>query len=141
MDKAPADTRYLVLSLMGHAMPRRLSIDKQFGADAIGPLSRSIVAGCTSATSITRIQVNGVLNDTDQALDRSNQQLDNHIWNQHVDDVSHTACHTSEDVLVEGSIAAGLEFIQQASRRRLVISGKSLIVISPIFLSVPFPTA
>ncbi len=49
------------LGLQGHALPRRLTMNGHMSRRLIA-FARSIVAGCTSSTSLARLQINGILN-------------------------------------------------------------------------------
>ena len=114
------------LAFQGHSLIRRICLGKHVGP-ALADFCRSIVAGCTSSTSIARAQMNAIIAET--FATKGYYHTLQEAWYRHVDDVS---------VLLVGSrgeLKQALQnilpgFFQAVWNRRLTISSKSASVSS-----------
>ena len=73
------------LSLQGHSLPRRITMQGRFSRK-LNTFARSIVEGCTSSTSIARMQINGILEQMFQFCAGHPAEVVDY-WFQLVDDV------------------------------------------------------
>lgn len=113
------------LAMHGHDLPRRICLGGHHSLQA-KDYNRSIVAGCTSSTSLAKAQVNDILENTSQVSPVPQQQGFFEKWNQHVDDVS---------LLIVGSVKYIHEvvsskvptFVKAAFAKRLTISSKTAV--------------
>ena len=76
----------LALALQGHSLPRRITLQGHFSRK-LNAFAKSIVAGCTSSTSIARMQINCILEKISQFCSSFPAGVVDY-WFQHVDDVS-----------------------------------------------------
>ena len=74
------------LGLQGHSLPRRLTMNGHMSRKLIA-FARSIVAGCTTSTSLARLQINGILNKIFNFCASYPEYVVDY-WFLHVDDVS-----------------------------------------------------
>ncbi len=113
------------LSLQGHSLPRRITMQGHFSRK-LNAFAKSIVAGCTSSTSIARMQINGILEKVFQFCASYSAEVVDH-WFQHVDDVS--CLLIGPEKLIE-IVARELVpvFIEASKQQQLVVSPKTAVV-------------
>ena len=87
--------------------------------------ARSIVAGCTSSTSLARLQINSILNIFNFCASFPEHVVD--YWFQHVDDVSCLLIGPSELIRIVARELVPL-FIKESEAQRLKISPKTAVV-------------
>ena len=101
-----------------HAGPRRLKIQGCYGPQ-IPQVGRSILAGCTSSTSIARAVVKLPLQEAAAAVKGLKQGV-------HVDDVSQSVAAGHKCTAFRKIITAGDIFIQGVHARKIIFSGDIL---------------
>ena len=89
--------------------------------DAIQGFSRSIVAGCTSSSTLVR----AILKDPIEASAAEAPGCHHCV---HFDDVSQSIHHESDKVVAEEAVAAGSCFADDATSSGLELSPKSVVV-------------
>ena len=116
------------LALQGHQLPRRICLGDHHSLVA-EDFNRSIVAGCTSSTSLAKAQVNDILVQCKAAVEKPKEKGFVEKWNQHVDDVSLLLIGTTGFIheVVSKKVPA---FIKAAFAKRLTISTKTAVVSS-----------
>ena len=121
----------LVLAMQAHRAPRVLRALGSFG-EPIPSTGTSILAGCTSSTSLSRgylRKVTAHVGNGGQAFGEHRAEA-SHYVNQHVDDVSQLIVADTEPAALQVSCRQGLKLANALVRSKLEISDKSIAVAS-----------
>ena len=117
------------VALQSSVAPRRLKISNCFSS-AISSVGRSVLAGCSSSTSLARVFLSGPVR---RALECDEQEAEG--IGIHVDDVSQRfSGHTDREVISK-ALTGGSSFADAAISKGLEISHKSVVVASTISLA------
>ena len=103
-----------------HSLPRYIGFDGAFEGP-IGGFHRSIVAGCTSSTTLCRAYLREPLRRAREAESTVED------W-QHIDDVCQLAEGAQESDVCRRSLRAGMAFARAAEKKGLTIADKSVLV-------------
>ena len=115
------------MALQLHTADRRLRIGAGHGP-LVCNIGRSILAGCSSSTSLARV----FLIDPVATQDGSSHEADTGV---HVDDVSQSFYGNTEPEVLDEASALGTRFANMVQEKGLRISDKSFVVASSVSLA------
>ena len=125
--KAGVPMTVLTLAAQMHTAPRLLAIG-QTTAPPVEKMGRSIVAGCTSCTSIARALLLDAVTPDEHTMPPT-------AVGQHVDDVCQMFVHRTPSEAITAAIAEGTRFAQQALDIGCEISDKSTVISQPKWIA------
>ena len=137
----------LALAFQAHTAPRVLTTRAGAVSKPLSDFSCSILAGCTSSTSMARAPVNQLINHVCAEVGDTGVK-----HGQHVDDISQTIAHSNPDCAVSAAVRAASSFAHHVvasglpsppSRSslllpRALLEGLVLRLKGGVFMSKPF---
>ena len=118
------------LAMQAHTAERFISTWVGTLSKGIAPVARSILAGCTASTSLARAPMALAVASIEAEFSGETKH------GQHVDDISQTITHESQQEAINLAIKAGALFSEEVGRLNLELSGKSVVIASSLQTAV-----